>query len=160
MELLVLNPMGLKSCSYLNNICLFYLMAIVLSVFLLFTASDYPFDIVKLFLIQYWLLNYLFCCHCQETTKFWHGINNYVWQFRQWLRVKIRVIVFNPLSTIFQLYRGGQFYWWMKPEYPEKTTDLPQIADKNLITKCCIEYTSLWTGFELNVSGYMHWLHM
>jgi hypothetical protein len=28
------------------------------------------------------------------------------------------------------LYYASQFYWWMKPDYPEITTDLSQVINK------------------------------
>ena len=34
------------------------------------------------------------------------------------------------LSAKFQLYRGFQFYWLRKPEYPEKATDMSQVTGK------------------------------
>ena len=36
----------------------------------------------------------------------------------------------TPFSIIFQLNRSGQFYWWRKREYPEKTTALSQVTGK------------------------------
>ena len=63
--------------------------------------------------------------------------------------------VLMPLSAIFQLYHGGQFYWWRKPDDLDITTDLSHVTDKIYHTML---YTSPWSRFELthNISGDRH----
>jgi hypothetical protein len=57
-------------------------------------------------------------------------INNLYMSYGFLNRDRVGFYCLTSLSTIFQLYHGGQYYWWRRPEYPEKTTDLSQITDK------------------------------
>ena len=42
-----------------------------------------------------------------------------------------------PLSKTFKLYRGGQFFYWKKPEYPKKTTERFELSTLVVIETDC-----------------------
>jgi hypothetical protein len=83
-----------------------------------------------------------------------HGLASRTGQTKDLNWVRVRVM----LLTIFQLYRGSQFYWWRKPEYLEKTIDMFQVTDKlDHIMLYRVHLAISW--FRTHISGDRHRLH-
>ena len=61
---------------------------------------------------------------------------------------RVRLWCLTPLPAIVQLYRGGQFYWWRKSEYPEKNADFPQVTD-NFHHIMLPQVHLVWAEFKL-----------
>jgi len=70
----------------------------------------------------------------------------------------------TPLSTIFWLHCGGQFYRWRKPEYPEKTPDLSQVTDKLdhiMLYLVHLAISGIWThNFRSDSTGSRKWFQL
>ena len=81
------------------------------------------------------LLNHLYSNIAKK--KYWriNRENDRMWYLRS--KISFVLLSLTPLSTIFQLYRSGYFYWRGKLKYPTSRKSLT-----NFITYYIIEYTS------------------
>jgi hypothetical protein len=77
------------------------------------------------------------------------------WFSNLWLWFMVCNATFNNISVI-----SCEFYWWRKPEYPEKTTDLSQVTDKLYHIMLYRVHLTMIRVQTHNFGGDTNWLHM
>jgi hypothetical protein len=82
---------------------------------------------------------------------------NWRWTDNTIAKRLVGLVGLTPLSTIFQLYRDGQIYWWRKPVDLENNhrpvASHWQTLSHNVVHLALIEIRTH------NISGDWHWLH-
>jgi len=107
---------------------------------------------------MYWLLSPCVNCSVNAYWKKWcfftnntmdnywiHGV--YLKKIKCWW-LGLVYGVLHHFTTIFQLYRGSQFYWWRKSRVPRENPDLSQVTDKRYHIMLNRVHLA-WAGFKL-----------